>query len=423
MASVLGLVVRFEFRRTVRKKAFWLSALAAPVFIALVLTIAIIGNKTAIERSSVQTLASFSTVYLDESGAVSPALLAAFGAKPVSTAALGIAQVRTGKIDAFFHYSKNLAADGITVYGKDAGLFDNNKYSAVADELLQQSIGLRVTDKSLLTLLQGKQAPSSTVTFDAGVVAEGWNAVYLPLGFLVIFMLSVMLIGGVLVNSTTEEKENRVTEMIRVSLRSKTLVVGKIIAILAAGLLQIAALILPVIVALVWFAPALGIPLELGSLSITWQAALFGTVLLIGGVALLTGVLVGIGAVLPTAREATQWLGVVIIAVMIPLYTFSMILSDPTAPLVQVFLYFPLTAPTTALLMNGLGYLTVTQGIVVSAELLVSGAVAIGVAIRLFERGSVEYSRALTLWDLTSQRRMPQVGRQRSAGSNPPGRQ
>ncbi|MBC7518532.1 MAG: ABC transporter permease [Microbacteriaceae bacterium] len=411
MAHDLGLVVRFEFRRTVRKKAFWLSALAAPVFIALVLTIAIIGNKTAIDRSSSQTTASFSTVYLDDSGAVNPALLTAFGAKPVATATDGIAQVRTGKIDAFFHYPKNLAAEGIAVYGKDTGLFDNNKYSAVADTLLQQSVGLHIADKSLLTLVQGKYAPSKTVTYDHGTVAEGWNAVYLPLGFLIIFMLSVMLIGGVLVNSTTEEKENRVTEMIRVSLRSKTLVVGKIIAILAAGLLQIAALVLPVVIALVWFAPALGIPLELGALSITVPAAVFGVVVLIGGVMLITGVLVGIGAVLPTAREATQWLGVVIIVVMIPLYTFSMILSDPTAPLVQVFLYFPLTAPTTALMMNGLGYLSVTQGIVVSTELLVAGVVAIGVAIRLFERGSVEYSRALTLKDLVRNRRMVRAGR------------
>ena len=60
--------------------------------------------------------------------------------------------------------------------------------------------------------------------------------------FLVIFYVSIILLSNQMLNSTLEEKENRVTEMILTTLNPTTLIIGKIIALFMVGLVQIAGL-------------------------------------------------------------------------------------------------------------------------------------------------------------------------------------
>ena len=92
--------------------------------------------------------------------------------------------------------------------------------------------------------------------------------------------------------------------------------------------------------------------------------------LLIGGFVLFTGVLVAIGAIMPTAKDAGVIFGPLIFAVFIPFYTISLIISDPDALIVRVFTFFPLTAPVTAMLRNGFGTLDPLTASIVIAEVL-----------------------------------------------------
>ena len=117
--------------------------------------------------------------------------------------------------------------------------------------------------------------------------------------------------------------------------------------------------------------------------------------LLIGGFVLFTGVLVAIGAIMPTAKDAGVIFGPLIFAMFIPFYAISLIISDPGALIVQVFTFFPLTAPVTAMLRNGFGTLDpLTAGIVIT-ELFVLGALVLRVAVQLFRYGSIAYTDKL----------------------------
>ena len=83
--------------------------------------------------------------------------------------------------------------------------------------------------------------------------------------------------------------------------------------------------------------------------------------------------------------------------IFVPFYVVALIVSDPTALIVQIFTYFPISAPVTAMLRNAFGSLSPVESAVVIAELFVMGFVALRIAVHLFRYGSIEYSRKLSL--------------------------
>lgn len=76
---------------------------------------------------------------------------------------------------------------------------------------------------------------------------------------------------------------------------------------------------------------------------------------------------------------------------------FSLVISDPGAPIVQVFTYFPLTAPVTAMLRNGFGTLSPVEAGIVIAELFVVGILILRLAVHLFRYRSIEYGKKLSI--------------------------
>jgi ABC-2 type transport system permease protein len=119
--------------------------------------------------------------------------------------------------------------------------------------------------------------------------------------------------------------------------------------------------------------------------------------LLLGGFTLFTGVPVAIGAIMPNAKEAGTIFGPLMAAMFIPFYTFSLIISDPKSLIVQVFTYFPLTAPVTAMLRNGFGTLSGVEATIVIAELFIVGLLILRLAVHLFRYGSIEYGKKLSI--------------------------
>ena len=55
-------------------------------------------------------------------------------------------------------------------------------------------------------------------------------------------------------------------------------------------------------------------------------------------------------------------MGVMMALIFVPFYAVSLVVSDPHSVIVQIFTYFPFSAPVTALLRNGFGSLEPAQG-------------------------------------------------------------
>ncbi|CAI3793639.1 ABC transporter permease [Pseudarthrobacter sp. MM222] len=393
----LGTVIGFEFVRTVTKRRFWIGTLSVPVVMAVVFGLIFLSNTTTDTASQAQSSAEFTLSYTDASGLITPQDAALFGARPAESAAAGIQAVQSGALEAYFDFPARPDTEVVRVYGADKGIFENGKYAAVAQAMLTRAVEQKINSAELSTLAAGK-AQIETVTYEGTQESGGMGSVIPPLVFLVIFYGLIVLLAGQMLNSTLEEKENRVTEMILTTLKPTTLIAGKVIALFAIGLVQMIVFLSPILIA------RLLVPDQLSPAALDLPPLIFdplrmtiGFLILIGGFALFTTTLVAIGAVMPTAKEAGNVLGVMMALIFVPFYAVALVVSDPHSVIVQIFTYFPFSAPVTALLRNGFGSLNPLEAGIVILILFVGATLMLRVAVRLFQYGSISYTSKVNI--------------------------
>lgn len=393
----LGTVVSFEVTRNLTKRRFWISTLIVPVIFGIVIALVVLSNTATDKSVNSQKNAKLTFSYSDASGYIDPVVVASFGGTPAADPKAAIADVKSGALDAYFAYPANPTTQTTKVYGVDEGIFQNGKYSSVATALLVASAETKIGDAKLATLAQGS-VPVQSTTYKDGVEAGGIGGVIPPLLFLAIFYIVILLLGNQMLTSTLEEKEDRVSEMILTTLNPTTLVVGKVISLFIVGLVQMIVFTLPIIIGYVFFRTALSLPeLDLSSLNINPWQMLVGALLLAGGFTLFTGTLVAVGAIMPTAKEAGQVFGIMMALIFVPFYAVTLVVSDPHAFIVQLFTYFPYSAPVTAMLRNGFGSLSPLEATIVIVEQFALGIIVLRLAVRLFRYGSIEYSKKVSL--------------------------
>ncbi len=395
----LGTVISFEFLRTVRKRTFWIGALAFPILIIVIGAISYLSNVAAEEADDAAQTDTFELVILDESGIVTAEAMAAFGAQTVESRQAGIDLVLAGAIDGFAFYPADLLNDPIEVFGQELSIGENGRYEYAAREILNISLLSEVTSEQRRALLD--QGFDTTLeTYVDGVEAEGFRAMVAPGLFLILFFIIVVLLGNQMLNSVTEEKENRVIEMMLTTITARAMIVGKIISLGLLGLVQIVVIAVPVVLALVLFGDTLNINLDLSELVFDPVRILVGAILLVLSFLVVTGILVTVSAAMPTAKEAGSFLGFAIFANFVPFYAIWPIITDPGQIIVQVFTYVPLTSPVTLLLRNTVGNLTTVELVIGMAILAVAAVVSLWSAIRAFRRGTLQYNRRLSLKEL-----------------------
>lgn len=393
----LRTVISFEFFRTITKRRFWVGTLSVPLIMAVVFGLIFISNNATASAADAQESAAFSISYTDASGLITPEQAAAFRATKASSTTAGMSAVQSGTLDAFFDFPADPATQAVKVYGSDQGLFENNKYSAVAQAMLTQAVKARIGSPEL-SALASTGATIDVETYRDGVETGGFLSAVPPLFYLVIFYGLIILLAGQMLSSTLEEKENRVTEMILTTLKPTTLISGKVLALFAIGLLQIVVFASPALIGYLFLREEINIPdFEVAALVFEPVPMIAGFLILVGGFALFTTTLVAIGAVMPTAKEAGNVMAVVIALIFVPFYAVSLIFSNPQAIIVQVFTYFPFSAPVTALLRNGLGSLSLGEAAIVIAIVFVGAVLMFFLGVRLFQYGSISYTSKVNI--------------------------
>jgi ABC-2 type transport system permease protein len=253
---------------------------------------------------------------------------------------------------------------------------------------------------SEVSIIQGDTKTKLT-TYINGEEASGFERAIAPGTLLVLFYLVIVLLANQMLTSTTEEKENRVIEMILTTVDATTLIVGKIISLIMVGILQILVIILPIVIAFTFFKDQLNLPaIDFSRITLDPTQMTIGVLLFICAFMLFTGILVAIGAAVPTAKEANSFFGAAIGGMFIPLYAFMAVVSSPEQLIVKVFSFFPITAPVTLLLRNAAGNLPLNQAIIGIIILAVSSIIALAVATRAFRYGTLEYHRKLSFKEL-----------------------
>ena len=401
-----GTVLAFEVKRTLAKPQFWLATIATPLLLVALFGLIIASNVAAEASGAANAENPLAFTYTDASGVIKPDIASGLGGKPSTDGAADAAAVQQGRADLFIAYPADPVKEPTVVVGRDAGIVDNARYEAIASSLLRQSALAHLDDPTVASLAAGAGAVKVS-TYKDGAVTPGIGSVVAPMMFLVMLYLIVLMLGNQMLNITVEEKENRVTEMILTTIRPTTLIVGKVIAVLVVGLVQMAVFAVPTLVLALASPSTIGTAADaagegevtglLNGLVLLPGPLLMGAAMFVGGLMLFTGMLVTIGSIMPTAKDASSAFAVVIVGMFLPVYAAALILAQPEGLVSRVLTFFPLTAPVTALLRNATGSLGVVEGWLALATMWAFAALFLALGVRLFRQGSISYDVRLPL--------------------------
>lgn len=404
----LGTVIGFEMRRTLTKPTFWLTSLSVPLLMVVIFALMWFSNTSAAASFDAQRDEKVAFTYTDASGVVSPAIAEQMGGSPTSDAAGAAQAVHEGRAQLHLDIPADPSTQPVRIVGADLGLIASGQWHAIARDLLQRSAAEKVGDPMVTSLLL--DVPTTAELWKDGARSPGFGAAVLPGLFLVLLYMGVIMLGQQMLNITVEEKENRVTEMILTTLDPRVLIVGKVIAVLLVGIVQGLVLLIPAALAAL-FLPGLmaggldaaasdpdlaGLQLA-GNFVVDPVRIALAVALFAGGFLLFTALLVAIGSVMPTAKDAGSAFGVVILGMFLPLYTAAMVINEPGGAVALFLTWFPLTAPVTALLLNALGLLPVPQAIGVALVLSACALAFLWAGVRLFRQGSISYDKRLNI--------------------------
>ena len=167
---------------------------------------------------------------------------------------------------------------------------------------------------------------------------------YIPYAVTFLFYFVIFGSASLMLNNVTNEKQNRIIEVLMTSMTPMEMLTGKLIALGLVGLLQ----------TLVWGSAGLLI-LRISGRSLALPEAfqldpsilLWGILFFLLGYSVYASLMAGVGALVPNLKEASQATFVLMIPLIVPLMLVSAMISHPNGTLAVATSLFPLTAPVT----------------------------------------------------------------------------
>ena len=372
-------VLKHEFIQTIKRKAFIITTISIPLIAMLGMFIyqVVQDIDTAPDEPEEKRIG-----YVDASG-----LFADFTERPNDYTFIQYPDETDAKddllaeeIDEYFVITANYLASGqVTRYITESELEPSGAIWWQMKDFLQSNLLSGEVSDELFERVKEPLNLTSLQLDNAGAVSETRNpmiVMFVPYIFGLLFMLSIFFTSGYLLQSVAEEKENRIIEVLLSSVSARQLLLGKILGLGSAGLVQI----------LVWLA-TLSIFSEVASvniaalsdLNIPTSMLVFGVIYFILGYLLFGMIYAGMGSLGATARESQQWSGIFVMPAVLPLMLLAIIGEHPNGIVARVFTFIPITAPTTV--MMRLPNTTIPAWELLLSLIILGGSIAVGVWI------------------------------------------
>ncbi|MFO7538385.1 MAG: ABC transporter permease [Chloroflexota bacterium] len=196
----------------------------------------------------------------------------------------------------------------------------------------------------------------------------------------ILFYLTVMGAAGYLLQNLSEEKHNRILEILLSSLRPGELLVGKLLGLGAIGLVQIATW------SLLWYllfgSQDIFSHIPLPQLSpLTWGLIVAHFLV---GYLVYGAIYASVGTIIPTPKESSQYTFLIALPVFVPLMLLGAITGAPNSKVALVLSLFPLTAPLTMPMRLVVTAVPPLQWLLSLSLSLATAVVALWIATRLF---------------------------------------
>ena len=379
-------VARHELTTMLSRTGFLVMTALVPI--AMLLLVGGIGAYVFFTSGEDDEPDSRTVGYVDLAGVISePGTLGATEYVPLRSEDQARAAVASGEFDAAYVIPQDYvstgrviqivrAERGLNITGGGSGsLREFLRINLVAEEV-DDARAARILSPAFITTLEvdeGGQPEEDS--FDPATLIF-----FMAMAFAVIF--SVLAITGYLLQGLNEEKENRVMEILLSTVSPDQLMLGKLLGLGAAGMIQMG----------VWMGSAVGLlfgasifvddipTVGLPSLPLILVAFAY----FLFGYAFFAALMAALGAVTTSQRESQQLTIIVILPAVAPFWFSFSIIEDAGGIAPQIMTYIPFTAPTMSLArlaLDAMGPLEIAASLV---TLTISVFVAVKLAQRLF---------------------------------------
>jgi ABC-2 type transport system permease protein len=216
--------------------------------------------------------------------------------------------------------------------------------------------------------------------------------ILVPVGLGFLFALAVFTGASQMGSVVVREKEQRALEMVITSLAPRELIAGKVLGMTMLSLTQIGIWTVGGIVALLL---ALSSSLDLGRLSIPWNAVFWALILGVPCYYLYAVTASGLGIIAGDQQQAQQLAGILSFVGLTPLWFLGIVVQAPDGPLAVILTIFPFTAPMIGLIRMSLTNVPIWQlatgfGLIIAMLLASTWLVA-----RVFRAAMLLYGKSL----------------------------
>lgn len=391
MSNFAFRVAKFEIIRQLKKPAFWAATLLLPLLIGGIYFISFISAQGVDENPEIKEDTKIAVT--DEAGVFS-------GQMPYlinGDKEYGIEMVKAGEVDLYFYIPEDfLENKKAEFYHISEGLEIFNFDGNVLKTLMMQDAAMRVDELDILALTGGYDIEDNKIT-KTGEESNALGKAIIPFAIGIVFFMFIALCGNRFLMTVVEEKENRISEMILTSVSSKHLIVGKIIAMLVLGLVQILALVIPILILVFVNRDNQVVGSVLSMIEFDPLAIALGIILFVVSSILYAGTCTFVGSLVSTAKDASSFIGPAIIVMVVPLYFMQMFMMEPNIA-VQVLTYFPFSAPIALMLRSGFGTITTLEYCIGIGVVTVSAVIMIKLAVVSFQKNAINFGIVKPKW-------------------------
>ncbi|MBN1921404.1 MAG: ABC transporter permease [Anaerolineae bacterium] len=349
------LVIKQEIANTLGKPSFWITALLLPLMImGFTIGSQVVVNRMFEEEDDSALLngapqsQAIAIGYVDQAGLIQefPQGFPSQMLQKFESEAMAQAALESGELQRYYIIPADYTATGeLLSVEPELKPFTRFGTTDLFSNLLSYNLAIQAQTPALLleplpTINERALAPQD----DHGLGGYDTFAGFIvPFAVLFIFFFVLTMSGGFMLQSVSREKENRVAEVLLLSLRPRELMLGKIVGLGFVALVQMGIWLGGSLFALERNRALLNLAADaviLPSGFVGWAIAFF-----LLGFLVYAAMLGAIGALAPTAREGSQFTFIILLPLMLPLWFQSAFIQAPNGALATFFSLFPFSAP------------------------------------------------------------------------------
>ena len=363
---------------TIQRKSFIFATFGIPLISSLIFGgIALLNHRApnainqALNAGSSGNAGREARGYVDMSGLVRtiPPGLPLDTLKGFSDISAAQAALQSGEISAYYIIPENYLRSGdVTLVMPDFNPLTIVDQSDVMQWVLD--VNLLNGDTRLASRIQNPLNLQVTV-LNSSSPRDQQNPLtfFLPYAVTLIYYFIILMTSSLLLNSVTKEKENRVIEILMMSVTPRQLLVGKIVALGLAGLLQTCLWVGTGYLMLRLSGGTFNLP---AAFQLPPSFLLWAIVFFLLGYLLYASLMAAIGALVPNLREASQATFIVILPLLIPLMSISVLISAPDGGLATTLSLVPFTSPVAMMTRLAAGSVPFWQPLLAAALLAIT---------------------------------------------------